>query len=32
MNDALTWILDLVQSVDPVVRTLVGGRAIKRDP
>ena len=25
MNDALTWILDLVQSVDPVLRTLMVG-------
>lgn len=25
MNDALTWILDLVQNVDPVVRTLLAG-------
>lgn len=25
MNEALTWILDLVQSVDPVVRTLLAG-------
>jgi membrane protein DedA with SNARE-associated domain len=28
MNDALTWILDLVQSVDPVVRTLLAGVGI----
>ena len=28
MNDALTWILDLVQSVDPVLRTLLAGVAI----
>ena len=25
MNDALTWILDLVQGVDPVLRTLLAG-------
>lgn len=25
MNDALTWILDLVQSVDPVLRTAIAG-------
>lgn len=25
MNDALTWILDVVQSVDPVLRTLLAG-------
>ncbi|MEO6941716.1 MAG: DedA family protein [Terrimesophilobacter sp.] len=25
MNDALTWILDLVQNVDPVLRTLIAG-------
>lgn len=25
MNDALTWILDIVQSVDPVLRTLLAG-------
>ncbi|MBX3091891.1 MAG: DedA family protein [Cryobacterium sp.] len=25
MNDILTWILDLVQNVDPVVRTLLAG-------
>ncbi|MBN9631101.1 MAG: DedA family protein, partial [Actinobacteria bacterium] len=28
MNDALTWILDLVQSVDPVLRTLFAGVGI----
>ena len=28
MNDALTWILDIVQSVDPVLRTLLAGVAI----
>ena len=28
MNDALTWILDLVQSVDPVLRTLLAGVGI----
>jgi len=28
MNDALTWILDLVQSVDPLLRTLLAGVAI----
>ncbi|WP_348787779.1 DedA family protein [Leifsonia sp. NPDC080035] len=28
MNDALTWILDLVQSVDPVLRTLLAGLGI----
>lgn len=28
INDALTWILDLVQSVDPVARTLLAGLAI----
>ncbi|MGN8551803.1 UNVERIFIED_CONTAM: DedA family protein [Microbacterium sp. SLM126] len=28
MNDFLTWLLDAVQSVDPVVRTLVAGLAI----
>jgi membrane-associated protein len=28
VNDALTWILDLVQSVDPVLRTLLAGVAI----
>lgn len=25
MNEALTWILDLVQNVDPVLRTLIAG-------
>ena len=28
MNDILTWILDVVQSVDPVVRTLIAGVGI----
>lgn len=28
MNDALSWILDLVQSVDPVLRTLLAGVGI----
>lgn len=28
MNDFLTWLLDAVQSVDPVVRTLLAGVAI----
>ncbi|MFF1574527.1 DedA family protein [Leifsonia sp. NPDC058292] len=28
MNDALTWILDLVQSVDPVLRTAIAGVGI----
>lgn len=28
MNEALTWILDIVQSVDPVVRTLLAGLGI----
>ena len=28
MNDALSWILDTVQSVDPLVRTLLAGIAI----
>jgi len=28
VNDALTWILDLVQSVDPVLRTLLAGVGI----
>lgn len=28
MNDALTWLLDLVQNVDPVLRTLLAGVAI----
>lgn len=28
MNDILTWLLDAVQAVDPVVRTLVAGVAI----
>ena len=28
MNDALTWILDLVQSVDPALRTLLAGVGI----
>ncbi len=28
MNDALTWILDLVQSVDPALRTLLAGIGI----
>jgi membrane protein DedA with SNARE-associated domain len=28
MNDALTWLLDLVQSVDPVLRTILAGVAI----
>ncbi len=28
IDDGLTWILDLVQSVDPVVRTLLAGLAI----
>lgn len=28
MNDALTWILDLVQSVDPLLRTLLAGVGI----
>ena len=28
MNDALNWILDLVQSVDPVLRTLLAGVGI----
>jgi membrane protein DedA with SNARE-associated domain len=28
MNDALSWILDTVQSVDPLVRTLLAGLAI----
>lgn len=28
MNDVLTWILDLVESVDPVLRTLLAGVAI----
>ena len=28
LNDFLLWILDLVQSVDPVVRTLLAGVGI----
>ncbi|WP_431247406.1 DedA family protein [Leifsonia xyli] len=28
MNDALTWVLDLVQSVEPVLRTLLAGVGI----
>lgn len=28
MNEALTWILDIVQSVDPVLRTLLAGVGI----
>ena len=28
MNETLTWILDLVQSVDPVLRTLLAGLAM----
>ncbi len=28
MNEALTWILDLVQSVDPVLRTVLAGLGI----
>ena len=28
MNDVLTWILDAVQSVDPVLRTALAGIAI----
>ena len=28
MNDALNWVLDLVQSVDPVLRTLLAGVGI----
>jgi len=28
MNDALSWVLDLVQSVDPVLRTLLAGVGI----
>ncbi|MBY0688594.1 DedA family protein [Microbacterium marinilacus] len=28
MNEALTWLLDVVQSVDPVLRTLLAGLAI----
>jgi len=28
MNDALTWVLDLVQGVDPVLRTLLAGLGI----
>ncbi|WP_025155872.1 DedA family protein [Leifsonia aquatica] len=28
MNEALTWLLDLVQSVDPVLRTLLAGVGI----
>ena len=28
MNDALTWILDLVQAVDPVLRTVLAGVGI----
>lgn len=28
MNEALTWVLDLVQSVDPAVRTLLAGVGI----
>lgn len=28
MNEILTWLLDVVQNVDPVVRTLVAGLAI----
>ena len=28
MNEWLTWLLDTVQAVDPVVRTLVAGLAI----
>lgn len=28
MNEALTWILDLVQSVDPILRTLLAGVGI----
>lgn len=28
VNDALTWILDVVQSVDPVLRTLLAGLGI----
>jgi len=28
VNDALTWILDLVQSVDPVLRTILAGVGI----
>ena len=28
MNEFLTWLLDTVQSVDPVLRTLLAGLAI----
>ena len=28
MNDALSWVLDTVQSVDPLVRTVLAGIAI----
>lgn len=28
MNDALTWILELIQSVDPVLRTVLTGLAV----
>ena len=28
MNEFLTWLLDAVQSVDPVLRTLLAGLAI----
>ena len=28
MNEFLTWLLDVVQSVDPIVRTLIAGLAI----
>ena len=28
MNEILTWLLDAVQSVDPLVRTLLAGLAI----
>ena len=28
MNDVLTWLLDAVQSVDPVLRTILAGVAI----
>ena len=28
MNDVLTWILDVVQSVDPVLRTVLAGVGI----
>ena len=28
MNEFLTWLLDAVQSVDPVLRTLLAGVAI----